>query len=193
MFATTVRNTLLLGSGGFGCLLLLSVLGGSSLGLSGLGLVNQSLGLDGLSLSLVDGLDQDTLVLKHVTLGSEVEEMIDVVIDLSLLTILAKKSTENSLSSDPEDLSGHTSLSGTSALAGALMATLTLGLEIQSNASSRVHSDWLLDDETILDELSDGLSGGGGADLRRLVGIEPNTTLSALGNGSSKASLKLQR
>jgi len=84
-----------------GLLALLLLLGGSSLSLSGLGLVNQSLSLNGLSLSLVNGLDQNSLVLELVTLCSHVEEVVDVVIDLSLLAVLAKKATENSLSSDP--------------------------------------------------------------------------------------------
>ncbi len=82
-------------------LALLLLLGGSSLSLSGLGLVNQSLSLNGLSLSLVNGFDKNSLVLELVTLSSHVEEMVDVVINLSLLAVLAKKATENSLSSDP--------------------------------------------------------------------------------------------
>lgn len=84
-----------------GLLALLLLLGSSSLGLSGLGLVNQSLSLNGLSLSLVNGLDQNSLVLELVTLRSHVEVVVDVVIDLSLLAVLAEESTENSLSSDP--------------------------------------------------------------------------------------------
>ena len=84
-----------------GLLALLLLLGSSGLGLSGLGLINQSLSLNGLSLSLVNGLDQNSLVLELITLGSHVEEVVDVVIDLSLLAVLAKESTENSLSSDP--------------------------------------------------------------------------------------------
>ena len=141
-----------------GLLALLLLLGGSGLSLSGLGLVNQSLSLNGLSLSLVNGLNKNSLILELVTLSSHVEEMVDVVIDLSLFAILAKESTENSLSSDPEDLGGHTSLSGTSALAWTSVSSLTLSFEVQSNSGARVDSDGLLDDQAILDELSDSLS-----------------------------------
>jgi hypothetical protein len=37
-----------------------------------------------------------------------------------------------------------------------------------------VHGNWLLDDEAICDELSDGLAGVGVADLVGLVGVEPS-------------------
>jgi hypothetical protein len=39
---------------------------------------------------------------------------------------------------------------------------------------SRMHSDWLFDDEAIGNKLSDGLAGVGIADLVRLVGIQPS-------------------
>lgn len=149
---------LLTSSSGLNCLLLLSLLGGSGLGLLGLGLVNQDLSLDGLSLSLVDSLNQNSLVLELVTLGLHVEVVINVVINLSLLSVLAEKTSENSLSSDPHDLGGHASLSGTSALTGSHMSTLALGFEVQSTASTGVHGHWLLDDQTTLDQLSDSLS-----------------------------------
>jgi hypothetical protein len=81
-----------------------------------------------------------------------------VVIDLSLLSILAEQSSENSLSSNPHDLSWHTSLSGTSALTWTHVSTLTLGSEVQSDTGSRVDSDWLLDDKAVLNKLSNSLS-----------------------------------
>jgi len=84
-----------------GLLALLSLLSGASLGLTGLGLINQGLSLNGLGLTLVDGFDKNSLVLELITLGSHVEEVIDMVIDLSLFTILSEQSSENSLSSDP--------------------------------------------------------------------------------------------
>lgn len=138
-----------------GSLSLSLLLGDTGLGLSGLGLVLKSLSLDGLGLSLVDSLDQDSLVLELVTLSLHVEEVVDVVVDLALLAILAEQSTKNSLSSNPENLGGHTSLLGTSALAWSVVTTLSLGLEVQSNSGSRVDSDGLLNDETILNQLSD--------------------------------------
>ena len=176
-----------------GGLLLPLLLHDAGLSLSGLGLLLQRLGLDGLSLSLVDGLNQDSLVLELVTLGLHVEVVIDVVIDLALLTVLAEESTENSLSSDPQDLGGHTSLLGTSALTRSHVTTLSLGSEVQSNASSRVDGHGLLNDETVLNQLSDSSSGVSQSDLAGLIRVQPHATLSALGNGGRKASLKLQR
>lgn len=141
----------------------------------------------------MDGLNQDSLVLELVTLGSHVEKVIDVVIDLSLLTILAEQSTENSLSSDPQDLGGHTSLLGTSALAGAHVTTLSLGSEVQSNSGARVDGDGLLNDETILYQLANSLSGVSQSDIAGLIRVKPDAALTALRDGSCKTSLKLQR
>ncbi len=43
-----------------------------------------------------------------------------------------------------------------------------------------MHGDWLLDDEAIFDELSDGLAGVGIADLVRLVRVQPSEPVSQL-------------
>ena len=149
--------SVLLGEGSSGPLLL-SLLGNSGLSLSGLSLIFKSLSLDSLGLSLVDSLNKNSLVLELITLRSHIEEMIDVVINLPLLSILAEQSSENSLSSNPHDLSWHTSLSGTSALTWTHVSTLTLGSEVQSDTGSRVDSDWLLDDKAVLNKLSNSLS-----------------------------------
>ena len=140
----------------------------------------------------MDGLNENSLVLVLVTLGAHIKEVVDVVVDLSLLAILAEESSQNSLSSDPQDLGGHTSLSGSSTLAGAGVSTLPLGQEVQSNSGSRVDSDGLLDDESILDKLANSLSGVSNSNLAGLVRVEPDTALSALGDRSGKASLELQ-
>lgn len=184
--------SVLLGEGGSGSLLLL-LLGDAGLVLSGLSLVLKSLGLDGLSLSLVDSLDQDSLVLELVSLGSHVEVVVDVIIDLTLLAVLAQESSENSLSSDPKDLSRHTSLSGTSALTGTSVTTLSFSEKVQSHSGPGVDSDGLLDDETVLNELANSLSGVSQSNLAGLIRIEPNSALTALGDRSRKTSLKLQR
>jgi hypothetical protein len=189
---SSLLSSLLLSEGGSGSLLLL-LLRDASLSLAGLGLLLEGLSLNGLSLSLVDGFNQDSLVLELVTLGSHVEEVIDMVIDLSLLAVLAKQSTKNSLSSDPQNLGGHTSLSGTSAFTRSHVTALSLGLEVQSNSGARVDGNGLLNDETILNQLSNRLSGVSKSNLAGLIRIQPDTALTALGHRSSKASLKLQR
>jgi len=72
------------------------------------------------------------------------------------------------------------------------VSTLALGGEVQSNSGSGVDSDWLLDDQSILDKLSDSLSGVSKSDFAGFVRIEPDSALTALRNGSSKTSLELQ-
>ena len=71
---------------------------------------------DFLALHLVDGLDQYRFVLELVTLGAEVEVMIDILGDLLGLSILLEESSKNSLSSHPEDLGRHSGVSGTLSL-----------------------------------------------------------------------------
>jgi len=56
-------------------------------------------------------------------------------------------------------------------------------------ARSRVHGDGLLDDEAILDKLSDGLAGVGVGDFRGLIGIKPDLALSAADDGGRQALL----
>jgi hypothetical protein len=94
-----------------------------SLGLLLSGLDSSSLSLilelslsDFLLLHLVDGFDQHGFVLELVTLGSEVEVMIDILGDLLGFSIFLKKSSKNSLSSHPEDLTWHSCVSGTLSL-----------------------------------------------------------------------------
>ena len=87
-----------------------------SLDLSGISLFFELLFSDLLLLHLVDGLNQHILVLVQVTLGGEVEVMVDILGDLLGLSILSKESSEDSLSSHPEDLSWHSGVGGTLSL-----------------------------------------------------------------------------
>ena len=88
----------------------------SSLDLSGISLFFELLFSDLLLLHLVDGLNQDVLVLVHVTLGSKVEIMVDILVDLLGFSILSKKSSEDSSSSHPENLTWHSGVGGTLSL-----------------------------------------------------------------------------
>jgi hypothetical protein len=54
------------------------------------------------------------------------------------------------------------------------MSTNSAGSLEFTSPGSRVHSDWLFDDESICNKLSDGLAGVGIADLIRLIGIQPS-------------------
>ena len=88
----------------------------SSLDLSGFSLFFELLFSDLLLLHLVDGFNQNVLVLEQVTLGGKVEMMVDVLVDLLGFSILSKKSSEDSLSSHPKDLSWHSGVGGTLSL-----------------------------------------------------------------------------
>lgn len=69
------------------------------------------------------------------------------------------------------------------------MATdLTGGLELASTGSG-VHGDWLADNEAIGDELSDGLTRVGVANLVDFVWVEPDLPLAASYNGRREALL----
>jgi len=88
----------------------------SGLNSSGFSLLFEFLLKDLLLLGLVDGFNKNGLVFELVTLGSEVEVMINVGGDLLGFSIFSKKSSEDSLSSHPEDLRWHSSVSGTLSL-----------------------------------------------------------------------------
>lgn len=83
---------------------------------SGLLLLFELLFSDLLLLHLVDGLDEDGLVLELVTLGGEIEVVVDVLGDLLGFSVFSKKSSEDSLSSHPEDFLGHSGVLGTLSL-----------------------------------------------------------------------------
>jgi len=92
------------------------------LDLSGFSLFFKLLFSDLFLLHLVDGFDQDVLVLEQVTLGGDVEMMIDILVNLLGFSILLEKSSEDSLSSHPEDLGWHSSVLGTLSLTVSVMS-----------------------------------------------------------------------
>jgi len=95
----------------------------SSLNSSGLSLLFELLLSDLLVLHLVDSLNENGLVLELVTLGGKVEMMIDILVDFLGFSILLEESSENSLSSHPEDLGRHSSVSGTLSLTETRVST----------------------------------------------------------------------
>ena len=134
-------------------LLALLVLCATSLGLS----LKISL-TEGLSLGLVDLLDQHILVLELVTLGGEVELVVHVAVNLLLLSVSLKKATEDAKTAHVENLLGHTGVSGTSPLTAALMATLALGLSPSLAARAGVGGDDLSHDQAVLHKLPNVLA-----------------------------------
>jgi hypothetical protein len=103
----------------------------------------------------VDGFDKDRLVLILITLGGQVEVMIEVLGDLLCFSVLFQESSENSLSSHPENLGWHTGIFGTFSFTVTHVSTLSSGFVESLYSGSRVHVNLSSHDETILEELSD--------------------------------------
>jgi hypothetical protein len=61
-----------------------------------------------------------------------------------------------------------------------------------AGTGTRVHGDGLANNEAILDELADGLTGVGVGNLTGLVGVEPDLALSAADNGCGEALLRAE-
>lgn len=127
---------------------------------SGLGLLLQVLGSELLRLGLVNVFHQDSLVLESVTLGFEVESVVprqsasiqlnathdvQVLVDLSALSVLSQQSSEDSHSSEPLGLGGHSGLGGTLSLTGTSVSTKSLGGVELSSSGSRVDDGGLED------------------------------------------------
>merc|ERR1719265_1571196 len=100
----------------------------TSLDLSSFSLFFELLFSDLLLFHLVDGLNQHILVLEQVTIGCEIEMMVNILADLFGLSILSQESSENSLSSHPENLGWHSCVGGTLSLTVASVSSLSLGL-----------------------------------------------------------------
>lgn len=83
---------------------------------SSLHLLSQVLGSVLLGLGSVDVLHENSLVLEGVSLSLEVERVVEVLVDLASFSVLLQQSSENSHSSEPLDLAGHSSLSRTLSL-----------------------------------------------------------------------------
>jgi hypothetical protein len=136
-FLLPLEGSLLLGLlwGGLGGLLDLSqklalagdslLLLGGVLGSAGISLGNEVGFTGSIGLHLVDGLNQDALVLELVTLGAEVEPVVDVLVDLLGVTVLAEQASQNADSAHPQDVSRHTGIAGTLSLTLAGVATYT--------------------------------------------------------------------
>lgn len=103
-------------------------------------------------------------------------------VDLASFPVLAEQAAENTLSSHPDDLAGHTSLSRTLPLTRASVTSLALCSEGVPRAGARVDDGRLRDDVTILEELLNVLAGVGIADLSLLSGVEPDFALADAGD-----------
>lgn len=183
LFVTELR--LLLGNHS----LLLSLTGSLGLRTLGIHLLLQDSLTRLFSLGLVNVLNQCSLVLEGVTLAQVVELVVQVLVDLAAGTILDEKTAENTETAHPDDLARHTSIRSTLPLTETTVSTNSSCSCEFPGARSRVHGDGLSDNETICNELADGLAGVGVGDLAGLIGIEPDLALSAADDGRREALL----
>merc|ERR1719304_34505 len=159
---------------------------------TGVGLISQHLGPSLLCLLLMDVLHEDTLVFEGVTLGLQVELVVQVAVNLLGLPVSLEQPPQDTHSHDPHGLLGGSSILGTLPLTKASVAAFPARLVVLAHARPGVDSDRLLDDQTILDELADVLTRVGVGNLVDLVGIQPHLVLATFHDVSGKALLQPQ-
>jgi len=152
-------------------------------------LVSQHLGPGLLCLLLVDVLHEDTLVLESVTLGLQVQLVVQVAVNLLGLPVSLEQPPKDTHSHDPHGLLGGPGILGTLPLTKTSVPALPARLIVLAHTRPGVDSDRLLDDKTILDELADVLAGVGIGNLVDLVGIQPHLVLATFHDASGKALL----
>jgi hypothetical protein len=97
---------------------------------------------------------QDTLVLETVTLGLEVKLVIQVLVDLSSFSVLSQETTEDTHTTHPDNLAGHTGIGSTLSLTVTHVTTVALSSSTFKDTEARLSDLGLTDDQTILDELT---------------------------------------
>lgn len=128
-------------------------------------------------------------MLEGVTLGRQVQLVVQVLVDLTGVSVFSQQSSQDSQSSHPDDLGGHTSVSGTLSLTVTHVSTVTLGLSMSSSSGSRVDGDRLLDDGTVTVQLSDGQTRVSSGQLGGLVRVQPDLSLTNANDAGCKSLL----
>ncbi|KAH3662226.1 hypothetical protein OGAPHI_005474 [Ogataea philodendri] len=98
-------------------------------------------------------------------------------VNLSRSSVFSKKTSQDSQSSHPQNLRWHSSLSSTLSLTVTHVSSTSSGLSQSSGVGSGVDGNWLLDNCTISEQFSDGLSRVGLGDLGGLVRVQPDLSL----------------
>ena len=114
------------------------LLSSSGLDSSGIPLFSKFVLSDLLLLHLMDGFNKNELVLIKVTLGMEVEVMIDILGDLLGFSIFLEKSSEDSLSSHPQDLDWHSCAGLTSPFTSTVVSSYNMNKSTLVLSSSEI-------------------------------------------------------
>jgi len=142
------------------CLALVSALARLlHLGATCLRLVTEHLCARVLRLLLVNVLHEDALVLEDVTLALHVKVMVQVLVDLLCLAVAHEQTTQDAHASDPNDFLRHASVGRALSLPGPGVASLAPRFRILAHARARVHRHRLANDQPVLDELANVLTG----------------------------------
>lgn len=162
-------------------LLLLSaaLAGGLVLVAVGLCLLGDGLDTSVFGLELVDGLNQVALVLVDASLDLEVKLVVQVLVDLLLSAVLGEQAAEDAKTADPESLLALARVGATLALSETSVSAQKLSCVSLANAESRDCLGGLTGDQAILVKLADGLTRVRRRDLVDLIGVKPDTALSA--------------
>jgi hypothetical protein len=110
-------------------------------------------------------LHQYTLVLKNVTLGFQVQSVVQVTINLAGCTVLAQETTQDALTAHPDDLRRHACIGSTATLTGTGVTTLAFSGKTLTRAESGLANIWLANNQTILDQFTNVLTRIGIANL----------------------------
>lgn len=113
-------------------------------------------------------------------------------VDLLLLPVALKKMPQNARPSHPDKLLRHPGVLRAVTLSQARVTSLPSGLQLLASAETRLNRVGLADDETVLDEAANILSGISVGNLVGLAWIEPDLALAALENGGGESFLKAQ-
>jgi len=143
-------------------------------GPSSFGLIGQLLGTKRLRFLFVDVLHQHALVLEHVTLGFDVELVIEMSVDFLVLSVFLQQSPQDSHTPHPQFLDGHTGVGRTFTFTGTGVTALSARKGILPRACARMNSLRLLNDQTVLDQSTDVLSRVGVGDFIDFIWIHPD-------------------
>lgn len=113
---------------------------------------------DVLSLLPMNVFHQHSLVLEYVSLCLLVQFVVKMTVDLLLCSVLLEQSSQDSQSSHPKDLLGHSCISSSLPLSSSSMSTLSSCFKSSSDSSSRTNGNRLSNDKTILNQFPDMLS-----------------------------------
>lgn len=102
--------------------------------------------------------NESALVLEGVTLARVVQLVVEMLVDLAGSTVLDEESAEDTHAAHPEDLRRHTGIRGTLSLTVTGVTTGTASFLEIAGSAARVHGIRLLDDESVRDQLADGLT-----------------------------------